>query len=755
MSEGRPDSSVAQQVELAAARIEAVSILPCVIGRFLARLNSFELTPGSLAELVEADPALTVAVLFLAAGQGHPGGSVRSVLDRLPLRLIRDRLISAKPCGAGEADEGRVEFRKQITRHSIAVGCCARRLAEALGAGLAIPPINADSAYLAALLHDVGKLALDEAMPKSFERIVEEARTTNAASRAIEQKYLGVDHAIIGKRLAQRLGLAPDVILGIWLHHSNTQAVSQALPEARIARVVRLADCIAREAEIGESGSYDTPTAPQELAESLGITAEQLAQIEAQLAETVDDKARLLGLDLVADPQAVYCDALRTTAGRLADEAGRLLSENQQLQPGASHFNFVNELLQRTASASPLGASSPADVIEAVAMCWQKSFQTGAVCLYLAPSVPGESAAAFVLETAERKKLTYVNVPQAAALVSVSRTGEFEIFDAEGRVEWLFEQIDAEFDLSRTKLVPLTAAGREIGGLIFEPGYPASIEQLTETLRPAASLAAIILDSAAGLHKQQWFAERFAQLLTSPPSRTRRASVDEPAVLDALAEMAAGAAHELNNPLSVISGRAQLLAQSEKDDEKKRILGQIQQTAGELSAIIDDLMSYADPPKPRPAPTPVSQLLEEAIELACRQQQTAKTDIRLDIAGQIKEAAVDSAQVASAIANILSNSLESYDGGTGPVKVAAANDEAGNSVNVTVSDTGCGMDAATLERATCPFFSARSAGRKRGMGLAHAQRLLQINGGTLNITSRPGKGTNVTILLPCQEPSDF
>ncbi len=748
MSEGRPDSSAQQQVELAAARIEAVSILPCVIGRFLARLNSFELTPGSLAELIEADPALTVAVLFLAAGHGRTGGSVRSVLDRLELRELRDRLISAKPYGLGEPDEGKIEFRKQITRHSIAVAYSARRLAKALGAGPAIPPVNVDSAYLAGLLHDIGKLALDEAMPKSFERIVEEAKTTNAAGWAIEQKYLGVDHAIIGKRLAQRLGLAPDVILGIWLHHSNTQAVSQALPEASFARVVRLADCMAREAEIGESGSYDTPTAQPELAESLGITAGQLAQIAAGLAETVDDKARLLGLDL-PDPQAAYCDALRTTAAGLADETGRLLSENQQLQGGASHFNFINELLQRTRSASPLGAGSPADVIEAVAMCWQKSFQTGAVCLYLAPSVPGESTAAFALETAEEKTLTYVKVPQQAALGLQDQTGEFEIFDAEGRVEWLFEQIDAEFDLGKSKLVPLTAAGREIGGLIFEPGYPASIEQLTETLRPAASLAAIILDSAAGLHKQQWFAERFAQLLTSPPIRTKPANVDESAVLDALAEMAAGAAHELNNPLSVISGRAQLLAQSEQDDEKKRILGRIQQTAGELSGIIDDLMSYANPPKPRPAPTPVKQILEEAVELTSQEQQTAKTDIRLDIAGQTREVAVDSAQVASAIANILSNALESYQGGTGEVKVSAANDQAGSSVKVTVSDTGCGMDAATLERATYPFFSARAAGRKRGMGLAHTQRLLQINGGTLKIISRPDRGTTVTISLPC------
>jgi len=65
-----------------------------------------------------------------------------------------------------------------------------------------------------------------------------------------------------------------------------------------------------------------------------------------------------------------------------------------------------------------------------------------------------------------------------------------------------------------------------------------------------------------------------------------------------------------------------------------------------------------------------------------------------------------------------------------------------------VSDFGCGMDREIVQKATQPFFSAKPAGRKRGMGLAYAQRLIQLNGGSLNITSKPGVGTTVTIYLP-------
>jgi signal transduction histidine kinase len=65
-----------------------------------------------------------------------------------------------------------------------------------------------------------------------------------------------------------------------------------------------------------------------------------------------------------------------------------------------------------------------------------------------------------------------------------------------------------------------------------------------------------------------------------------------------------------------------------------------------------------------------------------------------------------------------------------------------------IADSGCGMDEETLRKATQPFFSAKPAGRKRGMGLALAQRIIQSNGGSLDITSQPGKGTTATILLP-------
>jgi signal transduction histidine kinase len=139
-------------------------------------------------------------------------------------------------------------------------------------------------------------------------------------------------------------------------------------------------------------------------------------------------------------------------------------------------------------------------------------------------------------------------------------------------------------------------------------------------------------------------------------------------------------------------------------------------------------------------------LLDEAVQLTSQKTKVENIDVQMAIDDSVENVLVDSGQIVSAIANVLSNSIESYGGNIGPIKVTVNTD--GSFVRLQITDAGCGMDAETLQKATQPFFSAKPAGRKRGMGLAHAQRFVQLNKGSLDITSEPGKGTTVTILLP-------
>jgi putative nucleotidyltransferase with HDIG domain len=747
------DPTVAHQVELVIHRLSSLSTLPCVATRFLSHLSQARLS--ALAETIESDPALTARILSLMHQQGlscpDESSSVRRAIDKLPAHAVRQALLSVKIYPAFGRDEHRVLFRKQLVVHSLAVACCAEDIA-----GIISPQMDSQLAYSAGLLHDIGKLALDETMPRSFAGIVEQAKSQQACTRTLEQKHLGLDHTILGKRLAAKWRLPSQIVLAIWLHHSDVNLLSQSMPEAKIAQVVQLADLIARQCGIGHSGSFDMPDSADKIAQSLAINPEQLEQIRRNLPDKVAQKSDSLGLDspVTADD---YCNAVHAAAAQLAQKQSELALENRLLQTALSHFDFIKEFLLSVDSND-----EPIDIAENFAVRWQKFYQTGLVCLYLAAPADSQYLKAVVVESPSQTKVVLLKAPAETPAIPQAITNGFAILNAQDYTGWLFEQLDVEFDLSHTKLLPLLACpersrragNKAIGAIVFEFHYPVETEQFEEKFRTSASIAGAVLDLAFASAGQQRFAEQFAQSLTTPVAKPvadlSGVALAKSDALDALAEMAGGAAHELNNPLSVISGRAQMLAQGETDPQKKQILRQIQKNASEISAIIDDLFVFASPPPPRPTWTAHRQILDEAIQLASQKTKVEHIDVRIEVIGDIKNIFADSAQVASAIANVICNSIQSYADSAGPVKITASADKSGSFVKLTIADLGCGMDSQTLQKATYPFFSNQPAGRKRGMGLAHAARLIQLNGGKLSITSRPAGGTTVTILLPCK-----
>ena len=753
MSEKITDNAAAaHQIELVIQRLDSLSTLPCVAAQFFSKFREISFLTPEMDEIIESDAALAARILLLAHQQGlnlaEENFSIRQVLDKLPAPVVRDAVLSVRVFGGFGPEHGPDGYRdlprKQLALHNLAVACCAKDIAE-----VSSPAINPELAYLAGLLHDIGKLAVDQEMPKSFERIVKEAKSQKASICPIEQKYLGLDHTILGKRLAQKWHLPNEITLAVWLHHANTVTISQNMPEAKIAQVVQLADLIARQYGIGQSGSYDSPALAPQIVQSLSITAEQMQLIRRSLAEKVTQKSKILGLDM-PNLDTGYCDIVHTTASELASDNTKLTLENRRLQAVSHQFNFITGFLSNINSIT-----NTVEAAEKFAVGWQKFYQTGPVCLYLIPPGRPQFLDAVVVENTAQTKVILLNAPAESAPIPAAVSDNFDVSDIQNDMGWLFEQLDVEFDLGRTKLVPLLSGSKAVGAIVFELRHPAEKEKLRENFKAAASIAGAVLDTAFSWQQQQRLAEQFVQLVAGPKETQQPAPAQtgigqefhSDSSLAALAEMAAGAAHELNNPLSVISGRAQLLSETETDPERKRILKQIQENTGEISQVIDELMSFARPQLPKRERTDIKQMLDEAVQLAALKTNMEHVNVQIEIAGGTENVLADSTQVVPAIANIISNSIESYSGNLGPVSIIAAQEDSGSFVKLAVSDLGCGMDAQTLQKATQPFFSAKTAGRKRGMGLAYASRLIQLNGGSLEIESSPGKGTTVTVLL--------
>lgn len=742
MLEQITDTQIARETELAIGRIDSLSVPGCVASEFLPSVLKSE--SYCLPEkLFEAEPAITAAILRRLSQNGinlsDENFSLSQAMAKLPENIIRETFLKIAAGQNLAEEQNLIQYKNQLTLRAIAVGCCAKNIAE-----ISAARINPNLAYLAGLLHNIGNLALLEVMPKSFAKIDEEAKSQNKSSSEIQQKHLGCDYTILGKHLAQKWQLPEEISLAIWLHNTNTIAIAEKMPEAKIAQIVQLSCLIAEQCSIGQSAYYnlDLSDLQSELAQSLGLSDEQSQQLKRNLATEVAQKSQFIGID---SPQQKIADysAIQSTAIELSGENRKLSLENHQMQIASSRLNFVTELLL---SVNP--NASPLEAAKKITKLWQKFYHTGPVCFYLTWPENEQFLQTVIAENQNTIKTVLLKAPTISPAVPKKDSA---VLDAQEYVYWLFEQIDIDFDLSRTKLVPVFSNSKPVGAIVFELRYPADSEQLEQTFKPIASIIASIMAAILTSAGQQELAEQLAKIpaqYKEPKQSPKPQSKPTTKIAyDELVEISAGIAHELNNPLSVIQGRSQLLSEAETDKEKIKILKQIQNNTQELSSIVDELMSFASPNPPRPKMTTVKTLIDEAVQLAALKTHTQNQDIQSDVPQEC-DVFVDSAQIASAIANILANAIESYLPQNGAVKITAAKTENGDDVKITISDSGCGIEEKNLEKITQPFFSSKPSGRKRGMGLAYAKRMILLNNGSLDITSELENSTEVTINLP-------
>lgn len=235
-----------------------------------------------------------------------------------------------------------------------------------------------------------------------------------------------------------------------------------------------------------------------------------------------------------------------------------------------------------------------------------------------------------------------------------------------------------------------------------------------------------------------------------------QSQLTESRALARLGEMTAGAAHELNNPLTVISARAQALATRVREDRDRNAAEAIVEACGRLSGLITRLNRIATPPAPKPAATDLGRTLEEVIKQAktrIAERDTTGTQRGEPAAGMIgvklvigegqEPARLDGALLADALVEVVVNAIESKP--RSPIEVRVLTEAETDRLLIQVIDNGAGMSEHALNHALDPFFSHKAAGRQTGLGLALAHRLVQAQGGTLELTSRPGRGTTVTV----------
>jgi signal transduction histidine kinase len=218
--------------------------------------------------------------------------------------------------------------------------------------------------------------------------------------------------------------------------------------------------------------------------------------------------------------------------------------------------------------------------------------------------------------------------------------------------------------------------------------------------------------------------------------------------LEAMAELAAGAGHEMNNPLAVISGRVQLFLRDEQDPERRRELAVLNTQSLRVHEMIADMMLFARPPRPRIEQVELSPLIDRLLaEMSPLAQERSITLVRAVDAGPLLVAA-DPAQLMVALRAMCDNALRAI-GRDGRIEIGARMAAPGDGrVEIIIRDDGPGIAPEVRRHLFDPFYSGRSAGRGLGMGLAKCWRIVTNHGGRIAVRGDIDRGAEFTIDLP-------
>ncbi len=222
--------------------------------------------------------------------------------------------------------------------------------------------------------------------------------------------------------------------------------------------------------------------------------------------------------------------------------------------------------------------------------------------------------------------------------------------------------------------------------------------------------------------------------------------------LATIGQLAAGVAHELNEPLGSILGFAQLAKKcpdlpvpAEQDIEK------IVTASLYTREVIKKLMVFARQMPPKSARVDLNQVVEDALHFL--EAQCAKRDIQVvrELAPAMPEITADPAQLKQVLVNLVVNAVHAMPyGGTLTVSTRSS----GSSVRLSVNDTGIGMSRETLEKVFLPFFTTKDVNEGTGLGLAVVHGIVTSHGGSIDVESQVGQGTRFEIRLPLSGPEE-
>ncbi len=220
--------------------------------------------------------------------------------------------------------------------------------------------------------------------------------------------------------------------------------------------------------------------------------------------------------------------------------------------------------------------------------------------------------------------------------------------------------------------------------------------------------------------------------------------------LASIGELAAGVAHEINNPLGIIMGYAGILMKELKpDDPMREDLEKIYRNAEVCKRIVEDLLKFSRKTETRPEPYNINQLINEVTDMILYRFDENNIEIEKDLDENIPEIHVDTEKMRQVIMNILINALQAIKS-NGRVIIKTRFNREDRKLTISISDNGPGIPGEIMGKIFEPFFTTKQPGEGTGLGLSVSYGIVKEHNGDIRVESKKGSGTTFHIILPAE-----
>ncbi len=731
-------------------RIEALTALPtlpAVVVHLLSLTQDEDSSAEHVARVIEADQALTARMLQLVNSPLYNFSTEITTVSRA-VASIGYNAVRYMALGMGlakvfpEGDENGPFRMSEFWKQSLACGVCAKMLARQRGQG-----VDENEAFVAGLLHNIGQALLFNCDASQYNRALEQSRETGVPLPQVEREYLGVDHTGAGKWLAEQWGLPDLFVQTIWLHHQPPGVLGGDDFRAREIYIVQLSDIVVSRLLIGATGNDQFNGMSDGLLHEAGVASEQVAEVQRGLLEQL--KAHAPFIELECTEVGLYLESLQRANMELSRMGLKAERDNRVLARKERRFSALHQVNTELAANRSLH-----ETLAVLAGAMQDGFEVPAgVCALGEPADNSVWGHMWKGNSKPREFRFYLEGDPGIDSIAATAPDE-------DLCDFLASALSGRDRDTRTRgiarrgdmlLLSMVADRRVVGHFVLD--YRNA--ELTEDPEAGAD-EFLAFSAAAGMavsrvHMHELLKRRSEELAGAMWKREQaHKQLLHSERLAAVGKMAAGAAHEVNNPLAIISGRAQMLLQESSDPAREKQLRLIVDQSARASKILNDLMRFARPALPKKETVRVNVMLSEVLDMFENQFRAHDVRLEKDFGQDLPKVLVDQKQIQQVLVNLLINAEHAI-APPGTVTVRTSANKAQSIVTIEVADTGCGIPLDQQGKVFEPFYTTKEEGKGTGLGLSLAHGIMASHQGSISLQSTVGEGTAFVISLPVAE----